>query len=192
MSDNTLIIIQIIVAIIIGVVSWVLAVIHTKKSISEKKLRYKIESLAMISDTFLIDDLKISYKETLLTEPIVVSIHITNSGNVALEQPPIEIRSPGKEELIPLGLASTPAGYEDKWKIKRDNENKDRCYISLDHINPKQIVKAIFLLDKKPKNKSQPKVLCAMKNLELEEVQDRPIISTNLITTLRRTLRSFI
>jgi len=160
--------ISIIITILVGIISWIVSAFLTKKSIKQKKLAYEINYFPIISKDFISNasKLKIEYEGELLPEPTLLVVDVMNVGNEAIENPPIEIRAVGATYVIPGYLEDVPPGYEDIWKLERTDAESSA--IKLKHINPKQVVKARFLLDEFPKE--PPLFVCPMKNLEVRKL----------------------
>lgn len=148
-------------------VTWFAAVYSTKKNIRTYKLKYGIQLFPIIGQEFYKSgDLKIYYKDELLPEPTLLTIDIINSGNAAIERPPIEVEAIGATYIIPGYIEDIPSGYENKWTLERTGP--ESCAIKLEHLNPGQVVKARFFLDENPIEK--PVIKCAMKDLTIKEV----------------------
>jgi hypothetical protein len=113
-------------------------------------------------------ELKITFKDELLTEPVLLTVDIANTGNTEILCPPIEIEAMDSTYVIPGYFESVPNGYEDLWELERTDA--DSCAIKLDHINPGQIVKARFLLDEMPKKK--PILKCPLPGLEIRKLEN--------------------
>lgn len=110
-------------------------------------------------------DLRIIYKEKSLQNPCLLTLDIINVGNVAINNPPIKIRSIENIEIIPGYFEEVPHGYEELWNIQKNDSNS--CTLSLAHINPKQTVKVRFFLDNFPTEKIIFE--CPMENIQLQE-----------------------
>lgn len=82
----------------IGIISWVLSSYLTKKSLTKKKINYEIKLFPIISNNFVTrtSDSQIYFHDKLLTEPTLLAVDIINSGNAAIECPPIEIEAVGE------------------------------------------------------------------------------------------------
>lgn len=177
----------IIATVLVGIVSWILSAYLTKKTLKRKKINYEIKMFPIISKDFSSksSDLKIYFKEELLPEPTLLAIDIINSGNVAIEVPPIEIEALGATYIIPGYIEDIPPGYEDIWKLEKTDA--ESCAIHLEHINPGQVVKARFFLDEFPKN--PPVFKCPMKDLEIIEVDTeiKKVFLESLISALELT-----
>ncbi|PIC80556.1 hypothetical protein CSV75_01830 [Sporosarcina sp. P18a] len=175
---------SILATIIVGVISWWVSSYVTKKSLKRQKLNYEIKLYPIISKGFLnkSDDLQIHYQEELLPDPTLLAVDIINSGNVAIENPPIEIKALGATYIIPGYIEEIPAGYEELWELTRTDA--EACAVKLAHINPGQIVKARFFLNELPSN--PPVFQCPMKDLELQEVNTemKQIFMNSLLSTL--------
>ena len=94
--------------------------------------------------------------------PCLLLVELQNSGNKSILNPPISIKTDTK--IYAGYFQDVPNGYEEFWKMQQKNDNC--CNIFLDHINPKQTVKAYFFLDHFSENIS---IECPMPDLLLEE-----------------------
>ena len=106
---------SIVATLLVGIISWILSSYLTKKSLTKKKINYEMKLFSIISNNFLTrtSDLQIYFHEKLLTEPTLLAVDIINTGNVAIEHPPIEIEAVGATYIIPGYIENVPAGYED-------------------------------------------------------------------------------
>lgn len=164
----------IVATIVVGIISWFVSAHLTKKSINKQSLNYEIKLYPIISKVFLSksSDLRIYYKDDILPEPTLLAVDIVNTGNVAIENPPIEIEAHGATYIIPGYIEDIPPGYEDIWSIERSDA--ETCIIQLQHINPGQVVKARFFLDELPLK--APVFKCPMKDVEIREVTDSEML----------------
>ncbi len=179
--------------LIVGIVSWLLSAAFAKKSLSRKELNFKIEAEQIIQATsFEARDLKIEYKNEVLANPVVLSVEVTNTGNVSLVKPPIEIRTHNMEKIVPGFFEGVPPGYEGLWKIV--GVDAHTCRLELEHINPGQTLRARFLLDKIPD--PMPSFVCAMQDLRVKKAKPYKlnafvetllrIFEPSLLATIRR------
>lgn len=167
----------IIVGIITCIVTWKLT-IH---SIKQQKLTYNTKVLNILSNSIknqqdVLNDLTITYGTNKLNNPYLLLLEIENTGNEAIVNPPICIKSKSNTEIIPGYFQDIPPGYEEKWKMQQVSSNS--CNILLEHINPKQIVKVCFFLDNSP----EIVFTCPMQDLIVQEKSDdfaTPQVSTN-------------
>lgn len=128
-----------------------------------------MELFPILSQGLLKDQLEITYKGEVLPEPTLLAVNIRNTGNVAIDNPPIEIEAIGTTYVIPGYIEDVPPGYENLWTLERSDA--ESCKIKLDHINPGQIVKARFFLDEIPDKKLLFK--CPMRDLTIKEVDPK-------------------
>ncbi|MEB2281065.1 hypothetical protein LAV73_13805 [Lysinibacillus xylanilyticus] len=149
---ESLTLISIIVAILIGVVCWILSAKQTKKSIQKQKLQYEIRMHSIVPSRISKNykSLEIYYDQEILPEPVLLTLNITNIGNIAIEDPPIEIEMDGATYIIPGHIEDIPVGYEDKWSLERTDA--EICQVNIEHINPGQTLKAVFFLDEYPRS----------------------------------------
>lgn len=127
-----------------GVVTAIISIYLTKKSIDKRKLNYEMRQFPTISKNFIsqVDKIENYYNEELLSDPYLLSIDIINSGSVAIENPPIEIEASGATYFIPGYIEDIPDGYDYLWKLVRTDA--ESCAIKIDHLNPGQVLKARF------------------------------------------------
>lgn len=167
----------ILVGMITCLVTWKVAM----RSIKQLKLSYNIQIFPILSNSVAkntginFDDLKIQYKDKNLSNPCLLALEIVNTGNEAISNPPIKVRVDENIEIIPGYFEDIPSGYEELWGFNKTVSNL--CDIHLEHINPKQVVKARFFLDNLP----QKKVVfeCPMQNVQTQEVSYRNTSATN-------------
>lgn len=156
-------------ALFVGLVTWILTYYLTKKSIKSKKLSYEIKLTPLIPAGREEDfkKFKIFYNDDQLVKPYLLSVDIINSGNVAIENPPIEIEAMDATYIIPGYFEDIPPGYEDLWSSERIDA--EVCNIKLQHINPGQVAKVRFYLDEEPSHDIVFK--CPMKDLKVKRVK---------------------
>jgi hypothetical protein len=159
---------SLIASVVIGVISWVVSARIARKSFRSPKLNYRLSMSPLLSKSSLsaTSGLKIEYNGELLVEPTLLSVDIINAGDIAIENPPIEIEAVGATYVIPGYFEDVPPGYEALWSIERTDA--EACAIHLAHINPKQVAKVRFFLDENPKE--EPIFKCPMKNLTVKRV----------------------
>jgi hypothetical protein len=138
-----------ILATLIGIiVTWLVAKISQSKK--ELSYRLKIEHLFQKKIADPNGDFIITYKGEELPEPALLSVDITNTGNVPIENPPIEIEAVGATYVIPGFFDKIPPGYDNLWTI--DRTDAESCAIKLQHINPGQTARVRLLMDELPKD----------------------------------------
>jgi len=164
--------------IIIGLLSWFISASHMKKTMERKELQYSMKISPLINkDLFKeTNKLEIKYEDDIIEELVLLEITIINSGNMAIENPPIRIESKDATYIIPAYLDDVPDGYEDHWTIER--EDGETSLIKVNHINPGQKIKAKFLMDKMPPE--NPMFICATPNLKIKRIADIEISTTAL------------
>jgi hypothetical protein len=160
---------SIVVTLFVGLVTWIVTYYLTKKSIKTKKLSYEMKLTPLIPAGREEDfkKFKIYYNDAQLVKPYLLSVDIINSGNIAIENPPIEIEALDATYIIPGYFEDIPPGYEDLWSSER--VDAEVCNIKLEHINPGQIAKVRFYLDEEPSNDIVFK--CPMKDLKVKRVK---------------------
>ncbi len=155
---------------VVGIVSILITLLLTLKTIKQLKLSYSIHIYQILSksltDRSNIADLEIKYKNEKLKNPCLLTVEIVNTGNKSIINPPIKIRSNHNIGIIPGYFEDIPNGYENMWSMNLETANC--CSLSLEHINPKQVVKARFFLDEMP----QDKIIfeCPMADMQLQEI----------------------
>ena len=135
-----------------------------KRQFSNKKLSYSytIEPIVRSDDPDLSQDLKVLYQGEELPNPTLLSLEITNTGHVAIENCKVVVELPDTTYLIPGYFVDIPAGYLFLWDIERTDA--EECTIKFKHINPKQTARVRLLMDEMPKG--EPKISCPMPNVE--------------------------
>lgn len=174
----------IIATLLVGIVTCLVTWKITMKSIKQLKISYNIQVFPILSNSVTqnadinLDDLKIQYKDKELLNPCLLALEIINTGNEAINDPPIKIRIDEDIEIIPGYFEDIPAGYEDLWNFDKTDPNS--CNVLLQHINPKQVVRTRFFLDNLP----QKKIIfeCPMQNVQTQEVAYNNTNTANKIT----------
>ena len=174
----------IIATLLVGIVTCLVTWKLTMKSIKQLKISYNVQVFPILSNSVTknaeinLDDLKIQYKDKVLSDPCLLALEIVNIGNEAITDPPIKIRTDENIEIIPGYFEDIPSGYEDLWSFNKTAPNS--CNIRLAHINPKQVVKTRFFLDNLP----QKKIVfeCPMQNVQTQEIAYNNSNTTNKIT----------
>lgn len=163
------IIATLIAAAITCFVTWIL----TMKNMNQLKLAYRYQIFPILSTSVAqntkinLTDWQIKYRNKLLTNPCLLTIDILNMGNTSIIHPPIKIETNNNINIIPGYFEETPIGYENLWKFE-ETDSINSYALSLDHINPRQIVKARFFLDNFPENKISFE--CPMPNIHIQEI----------------------
>ena len=151
-TDNMLSVAAILIAIIIGIISCVVTWKAALRSVSRTKLTYYKRVIKILSNSIHeqytgLGDLKITYGNKPLDNPSLLLLEIENTGNASISHPPISIKAKKNTQVCIFSgfIQNTPEGYEDIWKIQPQSTD---CYnIAIGHMNPKQLLKAVFLLD---------------------------------------------
>jgi len=153
------------VATIAGVIiTWILA----KAALTKRELAYRIRMEPILRSRLpnsASADLHIYYRLEELPEPVLLSVDVTNTGNTAIENPPIEVMARGATYVIPGYFESCPPGYESLWSI--DRTDAESCGIRLAHINPGQTARARMLMDEMPPE--LPELICPMAGLAIRK-----------------------
>lgn len=159
---------NIVATVFVGLVTCIVTIYLTKKSMDTRRLTYEMKLTPLVPSDREGDfkKFKIYYNDELLVKPYLLSIDIINSGNVSIENPPIEIQALDATYIIPGYFEDVPPGYEGLWTSER--EDAEICSINLKHINPGQVAKVRFYLDEEPKSDIVFK--CPMKDLQLRRV----------------------
>ena len=107
--------------------------------------------------------LEIRYDNQLLSDPHLLELDIVYTGKEALIDPCIRVSCIERIALHGGMVVNTPQGYENLWTIQKiDSYTYD---IKLKHINPKQALKACFIIESAPTTAIN--VSCTMPNLEV-------------------------
>jgi hypothetical protein len=145
------------------VITWLVA----RGTHPRKELTYRVRMDPLISSKIVDTGKKlvIHYGDELLPHPVLLSVDITNTGNVPVETPPVEVAASGTTYVIPGYFEDLTPGYEDLWSI--DRTDAESCAIVLAHINPGQTARARLLMDELPR--AVPIFKCPMAGLSLRE-----------------------
>ena len=179
----------ILATVIVGIVTCIVTWRMTLRSIKQQKITYRTQSFGIISTKIrtqqgALDELTITYGDQKLNNPYLLSLQIENTGNEAIVDPPICIRAKNSSVLIPGYFEDVPNGYEDKWILEHETDNS--CKVVLKHINPKQIVKAYFFLDRSPEILFE----CPMPNVAIQRIGDTGMLEEiNVIGTRKQKLQ---
>ena len=157
----------IIATIVVGLITCLVTWKLTMRSIEQQKIEYSKEYFNILSNSIQgqkksLNGLKIKYGEKELENPTLLLFNIENTGNKAISNPPIMIKSNCK--IIPGYFQDITPGYENKWQMNSINENT--CQLKLEHINPGQIVKAFFMLEN---DQNDIVFECPMENVNIQE-----------------------
>ncbi|WP_415884865.1 hypothetical protein ACMXYO_09310 [Neptuniibacter sp. QD37_6] len=166
LSSSDLIAISAVVAtLLVGVVSWFVSAALARKAMSRKEIQYRLRMTPLLDKSRFreTDQIVMSYKDDVIDELVLLELDIINSGNVALENPPIKIEAIDPTYIIPAYIDDIPHGYDEHWDFER--EDGETCLIRVDHINPGQVIKARFLMDQVPSG--EPVFTCPMPNLKV-------------------------
>ena len=166
-TDNIIGIGGIIATIVVGVITCFVTWKLTMRSIDQKKISYSKVYFNILSNSIQgqknsLNDLKIKYGEKELENPTLLLLKVENTGNKAISNPPITIKSNCK--IIPGYFQDITPGYEEKWKMNSINDNV--CFLELEHINPGQIVKAFFMVEN---DQDDITFECPMENVNIQE-----------------------
>lgn len=184
-NDNLIGIGGIVATLVVGVITCFVTWILTVRTMKQLKIAFRLQVFSILSNTVTnntkinMTDWQIKYKDKLLYNPCILTIDIINMGNTSLIKPPIKIRTNEDIIIIPAYFEEIPIGYENLWIMNQTNLS-NCCTLLIDHINPKQIVKARFILDKLPKEKIYFE--CPMPDIQIQE------ISSNIDTKPKTTI----
>lgn len=108
------------VGIITCVVTWKL----TMRSIKQQQLTYSLKVLNILSNSIKVQEnalsnLTITHGTNKLNNPYLLLLEIENTGNEAIINPPICIRSKNDAEIIPGYFQNIPPGYEENGTCKK-------------------------------------------------------------------------
>lgn len=82
--------------LLVGIVTWHFASAHARRSIATLRMAYRINVEPLLPNQMSDkSDLEIEYRGEPLLDPHLMSIEISNSGNTAIEDPPINVSVPG-------------------------------------------------------------------------------------------------
>ena len=151
-TENMISVVEILTTIIIGIISCVVTWRLTLRSVNRMELTYYKKVIEILSNSIHkqytgLGDLKITYSNEPLDNPSLLLLEIGNTGNTSISHPPISIKAKENTQVRIFSgfIQNVPEGYEDIWKIQPQSTD---CYnIAIGHMNPKQLLKAVFLLD---------------------------------------------
>lgn len=157
----------IIATIVVGLITCLVTWKLTMRSIEQQKIEYSKEYFNILSNSIQgqknsLNSLKIKFEEKELENPTLLLFSIKNTGNKAISNPPIMIKSDCK--IIPGYFQDITPGYENKWKMNSINENT--CQLKLEHVNPGQIVRVFFIVEN---DQSNIVFECPMENVNVQE-----------------------
>lgn len=181
---NSISIWNIVATVLIGLITCFVTIYITKKSMKVKKLTYEMKLTPLIPSGREEDfkKFKIFYNDEQLVKPYLLSVDIINSGNTAIDNPPIKIEAMDATYIIPGYFEDMPPGYDDLWSSER--EDAEICSIKLEHINPGQVAKVRFYLDEEPKAEIVFK--CPMKDLQLRRINTE--LRANILNSTKSVL----
>ena len=145
------------------IITWLVA----RRVQARKELTYRVRVDRLIP-TKMADPgghLVVQYRGETLPEPTLLSVDIANTGNLPIENPPIEITASGATYVIPGYFEAPPPGYEGLWSLERTDA--ESCGVRLAHINPGQTARARLVMDELPRD--LPVVACPMAGLRLRK-----------------------
>lgn len=191
-SSDVIAISAVVVTLLVGVVSWFVSAALARRAMSRKELQYRLRMTPLLDNSRFreTDQIVMSYKDDVIDELVLLELDIINSGNVALENPPIKIEAPDATYIIPAYIDDMPSGYDEHWDFER--EDGETCLIKVNHINPGQVIKARFLMDQVPSG--EPVFTCPMPNLKVSRTSNIEIspIASKFIEIMYPTLSSAI
>ncbi len=144
-----------IIATVVGVIiSFLVTWIFAQKGRKEMKLDYQIAAVPLLSNASIVDvskrTLDIQYNGQKIGEPYMLIVDVYNTGNVAIKDINIVVKSKDGYRIMPGYIDNVPAGYEDKWSVREVLGDLSATTIHLDFINPKQVLNTRCYLDGKP------------------------------------------
>jgi hypothetical protein len=177
---------SIVVALIVGIGTWVISWLIFRAQTVRKRISYFMRMIPIVSHEFSGErgELEIRYNGEEIDRLVLLELDLKNTGNAAIIDPPIKISNEGGVYLIPGYFEDIPAGYAHLWSIER--EDGEDSLIHLAHLNPGQVAKVRFVMDNLPSR--LPELSCPMPDLHLKQslYQDfRPFIRTlfDIVTT---------
>lgn len=186
-----------IATILTGIISWFISAAYARKTMQFKELQYRLKITPLLNEKLFKEtgSLDIKYKGDVIDELMFLEVDVINSGNIAIERPPIQVKSRDATHIIPAYLEDVPDGYNGYWELDRQNDTT--CLINVEHINPGQVIKAKFLMNKMLLE--EPMFICPMPNLKVKRVSELevPLIAKkileimypNLVNVIKLTLR---
>lgn len=182
----------VIVTLIVGVISWFVSAALAKRSMSRMEIQYRLKMTPLLDKSRFreADQIIMSYKDDVIDELVLLEVDIINSGNVAIENPPIKIEAKDATYIIPAYIDDIPDGYDEHWDFER--EDGETCLIKANHINPGQILKARFLMDQLPS--SEPVLTCPMANVKIHRTENIELspIANKILEVMYPTIASAI
>lgn len=174
-----------VVGIIISIlVTWIFA----RKNRSEMKLEYQIAAVPLFANSSIVDvskrALDIQYNGKKISEPYMLIVDVFNTGNVAVQNIDIVVRSKDGNKIMPGYIDQIPDGYHEKWSVGEVPGDPTATNIRLEFINPKQVVNARCYLDGKPDKGFSFE--CPLPNVQINESR----LSTNLDNPKSKLLNS--
>lgn len=168
-AENLIAITGIIVTAILGIISSVISWKLGSRSIKQTKISYKMDIFDLLSytdrsDNDMLRNLKITYGEQELTNPSLLVLKLENVGNASVSHPPISVRCKHNScaQIFAGAIKDIPPGYENLWTIHDVSPKK--CDVQLEHFNPRQTVRAVFLLDN-CSDEREIELICPMPDL---------------------------
>ena len=143
------------------------------------RLQYAMSLAPLLPpESAALPSLEVGYDNDVLPHPTFLVLDVENVSPRSLRDANILLRSPDATYVYPGYLEDVPAGYETLWVVSRTDA--EECTITLDHLNPGQVVKARFRLDEMPS--SEPTVACPMPDVEVSRVEPSELsLSRNLL-----------
>lgn len=191
-SSDVIAISAVVVTLLVGVVSWFVSAALARRAMSRKELQFRLRMTPLLDNSKFreTDQIMMSYKDDIIDELVLLELDIINSGNIALENPPIKIEAPDATYIIPAYNDDIPAGYDQHWNFER--EDGETCLIKVSHINPGQVIKARFLMDQLPS--SEPVFTCPMANVKVTRTSSIELspVASKLIEIMYPALSSAI
>ena len=180
------------VTLVVGVVSWFVSATLARRSMKRMEIQYRLKMTSLLDKSRFRDanQITMSYKDDVIDELVLLEVDIINSGNIAIENPPLKIESKDATYIIPAYIDDIPNGYDTFWDFER--EDGETCLIQANHINPGQVLKARFLMDQMPSG--EPVFTCPMPNLKVRRTNNIEIspLANKLLEVMYPTLASAI
>ncbi|WP_194757490.1 hypothetical protein [Aliidiomarina indica] len=191
-TSDIIAITAVVVTLVVGVVSWIVSASLARRSMKRMEIQYRLRMTPLLDKSRFreANQITMSYQDEVIDELVLLEVDIINSGNVAIESPPLKIESRDATYIIPAYIDDIPDGYDTFWEFER--EDGETCLIKANHINPGQVLKARFLMDQMPSG--EPIFTCPMPNLKLRRSNNIEIspLANKLLEVMYPTLASAI
>lgn len=191
-TSDIIAITAVVVTLVVGIVSWFVSAALARRSMKRMEIQYRLKMTPLLDKNRFreANQITMSYKDDVIDELVLLEVDIINSGNVAIENPPLKIESRDATYIIPAYIDDIPAGYDTFWEFER--EDGETSLIKANHINPGQVLKARFLMGQIPSG--EPVFTCPMPNLKIRRTNNIEIspLASKFLEVMYPTLASAI